>query len=351
MATRIAPASLTPLLLAGAAGILCGNRMANGADATPASLQIMIEPAGEAQSAPHGKGNVYAPEVRFENGLYRMWFGGQGRDGHDRIQLAESHDGVNWKSCGIVLEDPAANHVNDPSIIKRGDTYFMYYTRAASDILDEIALATSRDGIHWSQHGIVLRPSPPGSWDSLLVGRPSVLLEEDLVRMWYDGRKDLSLGDPAKGVPLAANSTRAVGYAESHDGIHWTRPQHTPIFTENAGGVHVSRIRSGYAMVYESGDGTRLATSTDGLKWKPQGLLAKTSGSDSDRFGHVTPFLFLDPRDQSYSLFVGAARSATWDHNLIARIKLSAAQQKLINEEAAPALPKQRPAATINSAK
>jgi hypothetical protein len=239
---------------------------------------------------------------------------------------------VNWKSRGIVLEDLAANHVNDPSIVKRGETYFMYYTRAATDILDEIAVATSPDGIHWSHRGIVLRPSPPGDWDSLLVGRPSVLYEADRFRMWYDGRKDLSLGAPAKGVPLSPNSTRSVGYAESHDGIHWIRPRPTPVFSENAGGAHVARTGSGYAIIYESGEGTRLATSPDGLKWNPQGLLAALSGSDFDRFGHVTPFLLLDPRDNSYSLFVGAAHAATWDHNTIARIKLSPAQQNLIKK-------------------
>lgn len=323
LATRITLPSVATLLLAGAVVLICRIRIANGADATPASFQIVIEAHGDAQAAPHGKGNVYAPDVHFENGLYRMWFGGQGRDGHDRIQFAESNGGVNWRQRGVVLEDPTANHVNDPSIFKRGDTYFMYYTRAASDILDEIALATSRDGRHWNQRGIVLHPSRPGNWDSLLVGRPSVLHEGDRFRMWYDGRKDLSLGDPAKGVPLSPNSTRAVGYAESQDGINWTRPQPTPVFTENAGGVHVARTGHGYAMVYESAEGTRMATSSDGVKWKAQGLFSKLSGTDNDRFGQVTPFLFFDPRDQSYSLFVGAARSASWDHNVIAKIKLS----------------------------
>jgi len=323
MAARIAPPSVTALLLTGTAMLICGNRIVIGADVSPASLQIAIEPHGDAQAAPHGAGNVYAPDVHFENGLYRMWFGGQGRDGHDRIQLAESHNGVNWKSRGVVLEDPAANHVNDPSIVKRGDTYFMYYTRAASDILDEIALATSRDGIHWSQRGTVLHPSPPGNWDSLLVGRPSVLYDNNVFRMWYDGRKDLLLGAPAKDVPKSATSTRAVGYAESQDGIHWTRPSAEPVFTDSAGGVNVVRISMGYVMVYESAGGTRLATSADGYTWNPQGFLSTLSGTNDDRFGHVTPFLFFDPRDKSYSLFVGAARSASWDHNVIAKIQLS----------------------------
>jgi sucrose-6-phosphate hydrolase SacC (GH32 family) len=318
---------LTATALASAA------RLAQAADPAPASFQIAIEPHGIYQAAPHGKGNVYAPDVRFENGVYRMWFGGQGQDGHDRIQLAESHDGTNWKSRGVVLEDPTANHVNDPSVVKRGDTYFMYYTRAASDVLDEVALATSRDGIHWNHRGIVLRPSPPGNWDSLLVGRPSVLLEGNTFRMWYDGRKDLPLGAPAQGVPKSASSGRAVGYAQSSDGFTWTRPQPETVFAGDAGGVHVAKVSNNFAMVYENAAGTQLATSADGLTWKPKGLLTPTTGTDDDRFGHVTPFLFFNTQDQSYALFIGAARSASWDHNVIARIQLSVEQAKRLGEK------------------
>ncbi len=43
-----------------------------------------------------------------------MWFGGQGRDGHDRIHLDVSADGAQWEQRGVVLEDPAAA----PAIVK-----------------------------------------------------------------------------------------------------------------------------------------------------------------------------------------------------------------------------------------
>jgi sucrose-6-phosphate hydrolase SacC (GH32 family) len=262
-----------------------------------------------------------------------MWFGGQGKDGHDRIQLAESHDGLTWQSHGVVLEDPSANHVNDPSVVKRGDTYFMYYTRAATDIRDEIALAISDDGIHWTKRGVVLLPSPSGSWDSLLVGRPSVLFDGDRFRMWYDGRKDLPLGAPAPDNLKSATSARAVGYAESHDGFHWTRRQPTPVFGENAGGVAVVRIGNHYAMVYESAAGTQLAVSSDGLAWQPKGLFVPLSGGDLDRYGHVTPFLLVDDKSAAASLFVGAARNGRWDENVIARIDLTPTQLEMLRAQ------------------
>ena len=88
-------------------------------------MRIVLVPEGELQAAPHGKGNIYAAEVHREAGRWRMWFGAQAKDGHDRIHLAESEDGVTWKSLGVVLEDPDANHVNDPSVVKVEGQYWM----------------------------------------------------------------------------------------------------------------------------------------------------------------------------------------------------------------------------------
>ena len=284
-------------------------------------LRIVLTADGASQSAPHGRGNVYAPEVLVEKGVHRMWFGGQGRDGHDRIHLAESADGVAWTRRGVVLEDVTANHVNDPSVVRVGEEYFMYYTRAGSGVRDEIAVATSHDGVAWTPRGVALAPGAEGAWDALLVGRPSVLVEDGVWRMWYDGRKDLPAGALAAGAPTSPGSTRAVGYAESRDGFTWRRVRETPVFESDAGGVHVSRVGERLVMVYESRDGTLAAVSEDGLAWTPRGLLAPKSGGMADAFGHVTPFLHYDAATGEAVLWVGAARSATWDENAIGKVQ------------------------------
>jgi hypothetical protein len=319
------------LLLAAAEGFLCLTLTGGEARAAEPLVEV-LSPAGDRQSAPHGRGNIYAPDVMVEGGRYRMWFGGQGRDGHDRIQLAESGDGLTWQSRGVVLEDRDANHVNDPSVVKVGTTYFMYYTRAGSDVRDDIALATSEDGVVWAKKGVVLRPTAAGAWDSLLVGRPSVLVEGGLFRMWYDGRKDLPPDAPAENVPKSSRSVRAVGYAESRDGYAWERAGKAPVFGGDAGGVHVTRVGDGYAMVYESRDGTRLAIGTDGRTWAARGVLVARSGGDADAFGHVTPFLLTGPGRKAATLFVGAARSKSWDQNSIARVTLTPTQLRRIGE-------------------
>ncbi len=281
---------------------------------------ILFSGQGETQSGVHGKGNVYAPDVHFHDGKYWMWFGGQGRDGHDRIHLAQSDDGKIWKQLGVVLDNGSANHVNDPSVVRVKGEWWMFYTVAKMDVIDEIALALSRDGIHWEQKGVVLSATKPPAWDSLLVGRPSVLHENGLFKMWYDGCKALRPSAPAQNVPKSASARKFVGYAESKDGLEWERKSSEPIF-DQATAVQVSRWEKNFLMVYESHAGTQFALSADGLAWKRGGLLAEKD-SDFDQFGHVTPFLFLG-KNAKPTLYFGAAREGTWDVNCMAMVTLS----------------------------
>ena len=167
----------------------------------------------------------------------------------------------------MVVGNDEANHVNDPSVVRVGGTYFMFYTRAVVDVKDDIAMATSQDGVHWNKQGTVLRPGAPGEWDSLCVGRPSVLFEDNVFKMWYDGRKDMPLEAPGN-VPKSATSTRSVGYATSPDGIHWTKHTH-PVYGQDAGGVDVKKINGVYVMAYESAEGTQVAVSPDGIYHGP----------------------------------------------------------------------------------
>ena len=279
---------------------------------------VVLEGVEEYELAPHGEGNVYAPHVMIENGLYRMWYGAQGRDGHDRICYAESRDGLEWTKKGIAIDCGTSNHVNDPSVVKVRETYSLYFTRAERDIVDRIDVATSKDGIAWELQGVVVSPGAAGEWDSLVAGRPAVLFEEGVFKMWYDGRKDLPLGSPAKGVPLSASSTRSVGYATSKDGLTWTKHAANPVFGHDAGGVDVSRRRDSQGkeellMLFESHEGTRMATSADGIAWEERGLYVRKSGEEVDAEGHVTPFLLRAAGGGKPRLYAGVSRDASWN--------------------------------------
>lgn len=305
------------------AGVSVCSVLATMADESTERNRVVVLLRGTTASevAPHGEGNVYAPDIRVENGMYRMWYGAQGKDGHDRILYAESNDGVSWKKKGVVIEDATANHVNDPSVVYARGGYFMYYTVAGLGVTDRIDVATSKDGIEWKRVATALRPGEDDDWDALLVGRPSVLFEDGIFKMWYDGRKDLPVGAPDKNAPQSATSKRGVGYATSKDGLRWTRHRSNPVYGNDAGGVHVVRRANRYLMVYESREGVRLATSADGVSWRSGGTLVERSGAVADEHGHVTPFVLQSPNSPSYVYF-GAAAAAAWNQNSIARAKI-----------------------------
>ncbi len=268
-------------------------------------------------------GKVYAPEICREGDRWRMWYGGQGKDGHDRIHLAESTDLKTWLKKGVVIDEPGVNHQNDPSVVKIGSLWWMFYTRAGHGISDEIAAATSADGVNWKLLGVVLAPAAGNAWDSLVVSRPSVLYEDGVFKMWYDARGlKTDAAKPKSDRPedlLAAASERAVGYAESKDGLHWTRTGEKPVFGEGAGGVQVTHLADGFVMLIESHAGTHWVSSADGRAWVSRGLLVPISGTDLDRGGHVTPFLLVDATRGRWQLFAGC-NAGDWSRNSISSI-------------------------------
>jgi hypothetical protein len=275
---------------------------------------VLLDGTAESEIAPHGGGNVYAPEVHRDGERWRMWYGGQGKDGHDRIHLAESADGTTWEKRGVVLDRGSANHVNDPSVVRAGELWWMFYTVAETGERDEIAAATSPDGVTWRPRGVVLKRGEGPAWDSGKVGRPSVLHEAGVFRMWFDGQpgdEAVAAGEPAATI---RREGRAVGYAESADGLVWQR-RPLPVYREGAGAVHVARAGTRLVMTIESQGGIRWASSADGLSWESRGLLHPLGGGPADRFGQVTPCLLTTasiPR-----LFFGAASRPSWDGNAI----------------------------------
>jgi len=159
--------------------------------------------------------NIYAPSVLIENGIWKMWYGGweAGYYPNDRIYRARSTDGLHWTKEGIVLDIGTgweSAHVNDPSVVKVGDTYYLYYTGALSAGQDQIGVATSSDGLSFTKYvGNPIIPRISGTWQDY-VARPSVIYENGKFRMWYDARD-------------VDGKVKNVGYAESSDGFNFTR--------------------------------------------------------------------------------------------------------------------------------
>lgn len=177
-----------------------------------------------------------------------------------------------------------------------GDLIRLYYGGAGlpgacpgiNDTSWRIGLATSTDGVNFTRVpgdqalGAILENGPDGAFDAKLTYRPFVLKDGAVYRMWFNG-SDHAFNCPAG--ELALN--RRIGYAESTDGVHWTKaPYDGPgpggsvlplgppgaIDAQQVGYVWVIKDGDGYKMYYSANDASNtwrvaLAVSVDARSW------------------------------------------------------------------------------------
>jgi hypothetical protein len=150
-----------------------------------------------------------------------------------------------------------------------------------------IGLAQSSDGLAWTRvpgtetGTAILDIGAAGKFDDYLTYRPYVLKDGSVYRMWYNGSTkpfNCPLGT------LANN--RRIGYAESTDGVHFTRFYDGPgpggsvlpigatgaIDEQQVGYVWVIKDGAEYKMYYSANDAgnfwrVALAVSTDAHNW------------------------------------------------------------------------------------
>ncbi|SPE27750.1 conserved hypothetical protein [Acidobacteriia bacterium SbA2] len=137
------------------------------------------------------------------------------------VALVESPDGIHWGPPTIVLSPNPAAHweddINRPVVIRRDDTYFMWYTGQAREH-SWIGLAAGGDGRHWDRAGPHPVLSPDQPWEKAAVMCPCVVWDDvaRIYRMWYSGGEQYE--------------PDAIGYATSPDGRRWTKLTANPIF-------------------------------------------------------------------------------------------------------------------------
>jgi rhodanese-related sulfurtransferase/predicted GH43/DUF377 family glycosyl hydrolase len=162
--------------------------------------------------------------------------------------------------------------VSSPAVLLVDGTYFMWYTaRDALVGLQQIALATSEDGVVWEREGVVLSPRGGEGFDRYSVRDPDVIRVPGGFEMWYAGFDGV---------------TWRIGKAVSGDGRAWTRvsgagvggaafnlgPTPESFDHLSAGGPSVVRLGESYFMFYHGRNAPKtsyigLAVSPDGETW------------------------------------------------------------------------------------
>jgi predicted GH43/DUF377 family glycosyl hydrolase len=176
-------------------------------------------------------------------------------------------DAVNpaWKAEEKpVYTDPVDQWAKDPSIIKAGDTYYMYYTSAnpwqdtgnGGQGEPRIDYATSHDGINWTRQGVAIAKGKAGEWDDTRPQAPAKpILKDGVYYLYYAGA--------GKGV--------TTGYATSTDLKNWTKSPKNPVLHQGKCNDPFVYLENGtYYLFYTSGgDSIHYVTSSNLIDWSP----------------------------------------------------------------------------------
>jgi predicted GH43/DUF377 family glycosyl hydrolase len=179
---------------------------------------------------------VYAGFVLKNASTYLMWYEGARLrpDGYCckfGIGLATSADGLSWtKYAGnpvLTSESSSRPYISYPWVLMMGKQFKMWYACGVyAPYLTAICLASSSDGIHWSQNAVpVFRGTGMTTdWDQGTVYSPNVIYDGKTYGMWYSSVN-------------SAGMKYQIGYATSPDGITWTRASGNPILGPSSSGA------------------------------------------------------------------------------------------------------------------
>lgn len=158
------------------------------------------------------------------------------------IAVCDSSDGIAWSAPRIALEvdrtiEWEAEAVNRPHVVQANGVWYMWYTgQNFTRGTSAIGLATSVDGVTWQRAGNEPVLVAAGGWEKTSVMCPFVLFEDGRFRMWYSGGE---MYEPD-----------AVGYAESRDGMNWTRHAANPVLKPE-GSWEAERVAAAWIVPHE----------------------------------------------------------------------------------------------------
>lgn len=149
-----------------------------------------------------------APCVILEHGVFKMWYwsclnwtdAGGWIHYNNVIRYLESKDGISWKGVGAVCISPQSAEdysIGRPWVIRDSDIYRMWYSirSSSSETPYRIGYSESEDGLHWQRKddeaGVT---SSDAGWDSEMVCYPCVVDACGKRYMFYNGNRHGSTG-------------------------------------------------------------------------------------------------------------------------------------------------------------
>lgn len=145
----------------------------------------------------HEKVSVMNPCVLWDedSNSFKMWYSAGETYEPDVICYAESTDGIRWnKRKDPVLQkgmnEYEKERVGGCCVLKTKYGFYMFYIGYQNIDVARICYAESSDGISWIRpdNNLLLSPSK-GGWDSDAVYKPSVVIWDDKLHLYYNGRK------------------------------------------------------------------------------------------------------------------------------------------------------------------
>jgi predicted GH43/DUF377 family glycosyl hydrolase len=202
-------------------GLVCATVSAASVDvaATRLSREPLLKPTSGWMA--DGVFNTAAVKV---GGKTILLFRAQGAAHVSQIGYAESSDGLHFKVRPEPVLSPDAPYekgggVEDPRVVMIHGTYYLTYT-AYDGHSAQLAMATSKDLIHWDRKGILL-PAYKGTWNTQWTKSGAIVPQQINGKWWmyYLGTRKDSDG----------KMRDHMGLAESTDLLHWKDATDQPV--------------------------------------------------------------------------------------------------------------------------
>ncbi|MBN1597205.1 MAG: T9SS type A sorting domain-containing protein [Bacteroidales bacterium] len=191
---------------------------------------------------------------------------------------------INWTKYPdnpVITKGPATWDIiaiGQPTVLFENDTIKMWYVGVGNDYKARICYATSFDGIEWTKHSEpVIDVGNEGDWDSGWLDTPEIVKDNEGYCLYF-------YGDTAQQSPEISS---AIGVAYSTDGIKWEKEETNPIFTMGSEGEWDASWVESPAAYYDNGTDEYImwynGVNTD--TWKVLiGLAISSNGISWDRY-------------------------------------------------------------------